>query len=130
MVSANTLKETLAFTMNDETAEQLRSLLEERESQPMYLGRGIRELWFSADDTTELRLLFLGTYKLTVSRVAFRNKRQGTMTAVLSILEQFCRDNGIERLVLQCAGTPEMTACALKNGFAPDPTASDRKSVV
>ena len=88
---------------SEQEIEELVQLLEQREGVEIecipQLGGGI---WLH-DPTweMELRLLLLLNYKVTVSRVCFIHKRQGTMTAVL-----------------------EMANFCCKNGFVPDSTAS------
>ena len=72
----------------------------------------------------ELRLLLLFNYKVTVSKVCFIHKRQGTMTAVLDFLIRFCREHSVPQICVQSVETKEMANFCLKNGFVPDSTAS------
>lgn len=77
-----------------------------------------RSLWFkSKDQETELRLLLMPSMKLIVSRVAFKNKRRGTMTIVSQKLENYCIEKNIPELVVQSVLTKEMASFCLKNGF-------------
>lgn len=116
--------------MNDvilsaEEKESLRTLLEEQEGVPILVHEGIRELWYQSEDRqSELRLLFLLNIQVTVSRVGFIHRRRGTMTKVLSVLEDFCRKNKVEQLLIQSVETPEMANWCMKMGFAPDPNAT------
>lgn len=118
------------FSFNDimlgqEEKETLRKLLEEQEGVPISVHTGIRELWYQNEDReSELRLLFLGTYQLTVSRVGFINRRRGTMTKVLDVLETFCKQNKVEQLLIQSVETLEMANWCIKMGFIPDPNAT------
>lgn len=111
--------------LDEKTISRLMTLLQEKEKCNVELRRGIREYWFLGCKTeTELRILILFDIQITVSRVNFINKRQGTMTEVLAIIEQFCLDNKISRIVIQSVETPEMSKWCFKNDFKPVPTAS------
>lgn len=73
---------------------------------------------------TELRILFLSTIKLTISRVMFKNQRKGTLSKILDELIVFCKENDIEKIVAECVHTKEMAAFCIKHRFTPDPNAS------
>lgn len=114
-----------SLMMSEQECEDLRQLLEKQEQTPIEVHREIRELWFHNDDwSSELRLLFLGKVHVLVSRAAFINRRQGTMTKVLGFLEEFCKEHGVSRIVIQSVETSEMAAFCEKNHFTPSPTAS------
>lgn len=116
---------TVNIIMSPEEKENLRKLLEEQEGVPISVHEGIRELWYQNEDgQSELRLLFLFDYQVTVSRVGFIRRRQGTMTKVLSVLEDFCKKNKVEQLLVQSVETPEMANWCMKMGFTPDPNAT------
>ena len=111
--------------MSPEEKETLRKLLEEQEGVSISVYEGIRELWYRNEDRqSELRLLFLFNYKVTVSRVCFIHRRQGTMTKVLSVLEGYCKKNKVEQLLVQSVETPEMANWCMKMDFTPDPNAT------
>lgn len=119
----------LSFEMDDRTAASIQKLLSEREQCNIHIQRGIRQLTFYSGtanimEPTFLRILFLGTYRLTIANVSLKKQRQGTMSAALHILEDFCREYGIEQLVVQCVETEPMAAFCRKHGFTPSPTAS------
>lgn len=115
----------ISDVMNEAECKKLQALLENQEKEPIAIHRGIRELWFHNEAwDSELRLLFMGTYQVTVSRVAFIHRRHGTMTKVLAFLEDFCRQHQIQRILIQSVETPEMAAFCQKNGFEPRPNAS------
>lgn len=115
----------LDLTLPDALRQRIIGILETAEQTPIICHDGIRELWFIGDrGRTELRLLFLGTMRITVSRVEFQNQRQGTMTKILKLLKGFCLENGIQKIVIQSVATEPMLAFCQKNGFLPDPTAS------
>lgn len=61
---------------------------------------------------------------MTVSRVAFVNRRQGTMTTIYEELIRMCKARGIQMLVIQCVETQEMVNWCIKNGFASSPSNS------
>lgn len=91
----------------------------------MVCTSGIRELWFrNSDSTAEFRLLFLFDLRMTVSRVAFKNRRVGTMAEVMGFCEQFARKKGVKKLVVQRVETPEMAQWCLKNGYHPSPVST------
>lgn len=116
---------TANIIMSPEEKENLRKLLERQEGVPISVHEGIRELWYRDEDgQSELRLLFLFDYQVTVSRVGFIRRRQGTMTKVLSVLENFCKKNKVKQLLIQSVETPEMASWCMKMGFAPDPNAT------
>ncbi|MBQ3570714.1 MAG: hypothetical protein IJA20_08605 [Methanocorpusculum sp.] len=105
--------------------QQITDVMEAAEQTPVICHEGIRELWFIGDKgRTELRLLFLGTMRITISRVEFKYQRQGTMTRILELLKDFCLENGVQKIVMQSVATEPMLAFCRKNGFLPDSTAS------
>lgn len=117
-ITANTI-------MSSKEKEDLRQLLEEQEGVPISVYEGIRELWYqNKDRQSELRLLFLFNYQVTVSRVCFIRRRQGTMTKILTILEDLCKKNKVEQLLIQSVETSEMANWCIKMGFTPDPNAT------
>ena len=116
---------TANIIMSPEEKETLRKLLEEQEGVSISVYEGIRELWYRNEDRqSELMLLFLFNYKVTVYRVCFIHRRQGTMTKVLSVLEGYCKKNKVEQLLVQSVETPEMANWCMKMGFTPDPNAT------
>lgn len=64
-----------------------------------------------------MRLVFLGRIKLTVSRVEFQNRPCGTMSKILALLVEFCKAEGIERIMVQSVQTIEIAAFCKKHGF-------------
>lgn len=99
--------------------------IETREGETWTVHQGMRELWFrNSDFTAQFRLLFLFDIRMTVSRVAFKNRRVGTMTEIMKFCEQFAREKGVKKLVVQSVETPEMAQWCLKNGYKPNPAAT------
>lgn len=111
--------------LSAEEKENLCVFLEQQEGVPISVHEGIRELWYQSDDRrSELRLLFLFNHRVTVSRVEFINRRKGTMTKVMSYLEDFCKRNNVAQLVVQSAETPEIVNWCVDRGFEPDPNST------
>lgn len=107
---------------SDNDIAQLKELLETAEKVPVTCKRELSGIWFQSEDMeTELRLLVLSTTSVTVSRVALRNKRQGTMGKIFEFLKDFCRRNHVSKIVIQSVLFPEMAKWCEKNGFTPDP---------
>lgn len=87
--------------------------------------REMSGIWFVSDESDmELRLLLLMHFRLTVSRVCFIHRRQGTMTKVMAFLEAFCKKHCIPEIVIQSVETKEMSNWCQKNNFQPNPSAS------
>lgn len=109
---------------NKEVAD-IQATLQRREGVPMQVEKELSGFWFhNGNWESELRVIFLSTFRLTVSRVCFIHRRSGTMTEVADYLEDFCRTHHIPELVIQCVETPEMVNWCKKNGFSPIPSAS------
>ena len=103
----------------------LSRLLQEREGVEIRCNPQISGIWLHDENwETELRLLILADIRITVSRVCFRNRRQGTMTVVMEWLVGFCRRNKIPTICIQSVETWEMAAFCQKHGFRPNPLAS------
>ena len=109
----------------DKDILELKKLLEEREKEPIEDQRQLSGVWlYSNTWETELRLLLLSDIKIIVSRVCFKYKRQGTMTAVLDWMIHFCNKNRISKICIQSVETKEMAAFCIAKGFHPDSNAS------
>ena len=113
------------LTFSDEEVMELTKLLEERKEVDIICTPQISGIWSHNENwETELRLLLLYPYRVTVSRVWFIHKRQGIMIEALDFLIRFCRKHGIQNICIQSVETQEMAAFCVKNGFTPDPNAS------
>ena len=108
------------FVMDEKTQYEIADVISAGEQCTVIIHRGIREIWFRGTEGIELRLLFLGCLRLTISRVAFENQRCRTMSKILDLLIEFCRRNEIQEIVAQSVETPEMAAFCLKHHFQPD----------
>lgn len=89
----------------------------------MEVNKTLGTYWFRNINTygvyeNEFRISTIGNYRLIVSRVAFLNKRKGTMTELLNVLLAFCQENGIGEIVIQSVETYEMMQFCIKNNFA------------
>lgn len=114
----------MEIIFTDKLTRDLIDVIESADNCVLSTLVNFRELWLESEQGTELRLLALQDFSLTISRVNFINRRQGTMTKVFQILKQFCEERQIGRLVVQSVLTPEMAAWCEKNGFEPDKYAS------
>lgn len=73
------------------------------------------------DHTTELKLKYFAPLKfLTIQTVLFENRRQGTMTTILNLIKSKAKECNIDKIVIESVLSPEMSHCALKNGFQID----------
>lgn len=110
---------------SDKEIAEVQELLHRSEGVPVRAEQELSGVWFHSDNwESELRITFLSTFRLTVSRVCFIHRRRGTMTEIGTYLEAFCRTHQIPELVIQCVETPEMAQWCNKNGFSPIPSAS------
>ena len=110
---------------SDKEAAYIQATLQHREGVPIQIEKELSGFWFHRTNwESELRIIFLSTFRLTVSRVCFIHRRCGTMTEIGAYLEAFCHTHQIPELVIQCVETPEMVNWCNKNGFSPIPSAS------
>lgn len=108
--------------MSENDVNTIVSILERGERQKIEATPGLGSIWFHSQGwNTELRILFLVNYRVTISRVDLQNKRQGTMTEILSFLQQYCRTCGIQNIVIQSVQTKEMMNFAIEHGFTSVP---------
>lgn len=78
------------------------------------------------DHLTELKLKYFAPWKsLTIQTVLFENRRQGTMTKILDLIKSRAKECSIDKIVIESVLSPEMSHCALKNGFQIDPTSGN-----
>ena len=108
------------FAFSDSEILELKQLLENKEKVPYICNREMSGIWLHTPDfEAELRLLLLGQFRISVSRVCFLQRRKGTMTAVLAWLERFCQNHQVQSIVIQCVQTEAMVNWCQKNGFFP-----------
>ena len=112
------------ISFSEEEIDSILNILYRHGEMPMEICKGIREIWFKNENGAELRILFLSTLKLTVSRVCFEHRRTGTMTEIFAFLKEFCEKNQIQLLSIQSVETPEMAAWCKKQHIDPNPYAS------
>lgn len=94
---------------SDENIAVLKEILEKYEEIQVVCGREMSGIWLHDEAfEMELRLLLLGNIRLIISRVQFIHRRRGTMTKVYQVLKQFCQDNGVQEIFVQCVLTKEM----------------------
>lgn len=120
-------KRVMIFDMplTEKEIAEVKELLEAKDHCKVIPQKSFNTIWFRGNNgETELRLNFLGNLKLIVSRVYFHNRRQGTMTAVLQLLDKYCKKYGIVKLCIQSVETKEMSDFCKKWDIKPDPYAS------
>ena len=116
---------------SDSDIVELSSIIEGKDHVDVEPHRELSGIWLRSPDTwTELRLLILADVQVTVSRVCFTHQRSGCMTAVFEWLKEFCRKNGIHRIVVQSVQTEEMAGWCIKNGFQSNESTFVRKDSV
>jgi len=96
-------KRVMIFDMplTEEEIAEIKELLETKDHCKVIPQKSFNTIWFRGDNgETELRLNFLGNLKLIVSRVCFHNRRQGTMTTVMQLLDKYCKKYGIVKLCI------------------------------
>jgi hypothetical protein len=106
---------------NENEKNELKAIIEKKNPCDLEVNESFNSIWYQDPKSeTELRILFLENFRLTVSRVAFKNKRIGTMTDVYEFLKTFCMRNRIKKLVIQSVETEEMAAFCIKNNLIPN----------
>ena len=113
------------ITFSDEDVKKLIEIIENKEHKkvhcfPEFNGIWIRDKGFE----TEMRLLILADFRVTVSRVCFSNRRQGLMTDIYCYLKEFCKEHNICQIMIQSVETKEMANWCIKHGFKPNPSSS------
>lgn len=111
----------LEVLFSEDDKQNIKKIIERKNSGNLEITESFNSIWYrDSESETELRILFLGEIKLTVSRVAFENKRAGTMTEVYVYLRNFCKEKGIKKIVIQSVETKEMANFCLKHRFEPN----------
>lgn len=107
--------------IKEEIIEQIKKVIEARNDCELTLRESFGTTYWLMDKegTNEFRISSLGKYRVTISRVCFKNRRCGTMTAIVDILINYCQREGISEILIQSVETPEMMAFCLKSGFVP-----------
>lgn len=113
------------YTLTAKEEEDIRKFLQKQEGREIICQHEMSGFWYHDEIwESEFRILFLMNFRLTVSRVNFIKKRQGTMTKVMEFLRKLCKEKGIADIVIQCVETPEMAQWCRKNHFNPIPNSS------
>lgn len=112
-----------SIKFTDEDVEILQTMIENADRIKLTCRRELSGIWLESKNhdipVTELRLLILSNIQVTVSRVCFKNQRQGTMTSVFEFLKDFCIKNNINQIIIQSVLTKEMANWCIKHGFNP-----------
>lgn len=58
---------------------------------------------------------------LTIARVSFVNRRKGYFTKLLSVLNEFGKENGFDTIRIEAISSKEMEAYVMKNEFELEP---------
>lgn len=112
-----------SIKFTEEDIKILQDMIENDERIKLTCWRELSGIWLKSKNhdipVTELRLLILSNIQVTVSRVCFKNERQGTMTSVFEFLKDFCIKNNINQIIIQSVLTKEMANWCIKHGFNP-----------
>lgn len=113
------------IVFSDNEIHGLISLLEKREQTTILFHREMSGVWFYDENREmELRILLLADIRLTISRVCFIHRHQGTMTEVFHWLVEFCKVHHIKEICVQSVESKEMANWCIKNNFVPDPNST------
>lgn len=114
-----------SVVFSDEEIQSLIGLLEEKEKVPILFQREMSGIWlYDENREMELRILLLADIRLTISRVCFIHRHQGTMTKVFHWLVEFCKVHHVKEICVQSVETKEMANWCIKNNFVPDPNST------
>lgn len=116
----------LEVLFSEEDKQNIKNIIERKNPGDLEITESFNSIWYrDYESETELRILFLGDIKLTILRVAFKNKRMGTMTEIYEYLRTFCKEKGIKKIVVQSVETKEMADFCLKHKMEPNPYCLD-----
>lgn len=108
------------------TAQTIQDILGFTQPKPLSCGYNVGpsstcriEIHSDANEAvTRLEMKYFAPFRsLTIQHVIFDNRRQGTMTRVLNFLKNAAEFCNIDKIVIESVLSPEMSKCALKNGF-------------
>lgn len=98
--------------------EELCAILQEAEHTPITVLHERNGVWLRGDNgVTELRILLVGDYHLTISRVQVKYKRKGTMRRIYEVCREFCQANDISQICIQSVISKEMYCWCTSMGF-------------
>ena len=85
----------------------------------LYYTNTFGTIWIKDEEpTTEFRYVIIAN-QLIVSRILFKNRRRGCMTACFEILKQFASKLNYDTIVIQSVETYEMMQWCTKMDFMP-----------
>lgn len=97
--------------------ESLFSEIKNRNGCNLQCVESLGSTWIKDDElTTEFRYTALAN-RLIVSRIAFKNRHHGCMTACFKILKRFAANLNYDTIIIQSVETCEMMQWCLKMGF-------------
>lgn len=74
----------------------------------------------SANSYAELMIRLFPRNQLTVARIGVDKEHRGTGTAIINFLENYCREKGLEKLIIEQVCSKEMYNLCNKLGFKLD----------
>lgn len=104
--------------------EKIKEIIEENEDCILDVNKSFQTYWFrnvnyKGGQETEFRIARLGDFQLLISRVYFENKRKGTMTRIMDLLKDYCKEEHIQRIRIQSVETYEMMCFCKKYPLDP-----------
>lgn len=113
----------LSRELNKEDFTAIISTIEKNDDCKLELMQdSLGTLWWTdmnSNYETEFRVSNLFGKKLIISRVAFKNKRIGTMTYVFNQLKNIAHNYNIPEIIMQSVQSYEMQCFCNKNNFKP-----------
>lgn len=111
--------------ISKEVIDTIKTIIEERDQCVLDIQKSFQTYWMRDSSKiwnpeTEFRISRLGNLQLLISRVRFKNRRCGTMAAILQILKEYCIEEKIERIRVQSVETYEMMQFCLKHEMKPN----------
>lgn len=105
--------------MDDELKDQLMEEIFQRNKTKIKCYKSFSTVWLRDDYMeTEFRYVIL-LNKIIVSRICFKNRRQGCMTRCFEILKAFADRLNYDTIEIQSVETYEMSEWCRKNKFVP-----------
>jgi hypothetical protein len=103
----------------DKIINTIKNIIEEKDQCKLQVNKSYQTYWLQNLPETEFRLSRLGDLQILISRVCFRNRRCGTMSAILQVLKEYCAEEKIKRIRIQSVETYEMMQFCIKHDMKP-----------
>ena len=106
--------------------EDIKEIIEQDNGCILGVEKSFQTYWLRSMEPDEgqeieFRISRLGGIELLISRVCFRNRRNGTMTKILEVLKEYCLDERIQKIRIQSVETYGMMCFCIKNEMIPSP---------